>query len=108
MEWALLWIVLCFIPAIIANNKGRSAIGYFFLSVLLSPLVGTIIILLVRTNQVQVKQRNDKEALASSNNKQCQYCGEVIKKEAIKCRYCGSDLTVQPAPPKQSGWARTE
>lgn len=35
---------------------------------------------------------------APSQEKQCPFCAEVVKKEAIVCKHCGRDLVAKPPP----------
>jgi phosphate/sulfate permease len=43
MELLAVWIVLSFVAGGIASAKGRSSVGYFLLSILLSPIIGILI-----------------------------------------------------------------
>lgn len=33
--------------------------------------------------------------MENSTTKTCPFCAEIIKKEAVKCKHCGSDLTAK-------------
>jgi len=88
MEIVIFWLFFSIIAGVIASGKARSFFGFFFLSVLLSPLIGIITALVVKPNIKGVEENEIK----GGDSKKCPHCAEIIKKEANVCRFCGRDL----------------
>ena len=64
-----------FVAATIAYGKGRSIFWWLVIGTVLGPL-GIILVLVVSKNE------------DSGVQKRCPHCGEWVKEEAIKCRFC--------------------
>lgn len=80
-------VIFGFIGKKISVDKGRSpgegfALGFFL------GVIGLIIIFLQSRNLEAIEQSN----IASGLYKKCPYCAEVIKSEAVICKYCGKEL----------------
>ncbi|MBS7311609.1 MAG: zinc ribbon domain-containing protein [Treponema sp.] len=82
------WLLLSFAVAYGAKNRGRSFGTYLTLSILFSPLIAGIELLMLGEN----KQGIENNSITEGDSKECPFCAEIIKKEAIVCRYCGRDL----------------
>jgi hypothetical protein len=95
MAWLIIWLGLALATAIVASNKGHNRFFWFFIGLMLCP-IGFIIALVIGKNVKRLEQI----ALEHDELQMCPYCAEIIKSEAIKCRYCNSDLPTEDKKPK--------
>jgi hypothetical protein len=77
------YIIICLIIAAIANGKGRSFWGFFFISLLLCPLIGILCVIFV-------PRIEDETGL-----KRCIHCDELIRQEASICKHCKSEVPIE-------------
>ena len=87
MEFAIIWLGFGIASAIVANNKGRSGCGFLSSRVLSRPY-RLILALVVSPDQTA----KEKKILDSNQGRRCPFCAEVVRREAIKCRFCGERL----------------
>lgn len=85
----LFWLFFSVMVGVYANSKGRSGIGFFFIALIISPLVGFIIALVISP----LEQNVEAKALESGTLKKCSSCAELVKIEAKLCKHCHTELT---------------
>lgn len=87
----VVWIVGAIVVAMIARSRGLNAGGYILLSILLSPLIGIIFVLLAKP-------------ASTERRAPCWQCKEQVVEGATQCRFCGAKLvwpgTPQPPAPQ--------
>lgn len=83
-----LWFVASIIVSVIANNRGRDWLRWFGISVLISPLFAGILVLVMPS----LKVGHAPASVEDGTGRKCPMCAETIRREAVKCRFCGSEL----------------
>lgn len=78
------YIVFCFFVMIGASTRGHSGAGFLVISILFTPVLAAILVLLLRDDTDALNKR----AIKEGKMKQCPSCAEVVKKEAVVCPHC--------------------
>src|SRR5690606_23916085 len=90
--WVItVWLVCAALVGLGAHSRGRSVPLWLFLAVLLTPLPAALMLLMF-PDRTELRMR--REAARGRNGlRLCPSCGEVVRKEARRCRFCLGDLT---------------
>ncbi len=92
LQLVLTMAALGAIPAAIAGHKGRTAALWWVYGALLFPLA-LVHAGMARRNLSVLDLRRAQEGM-----RRCSDCAEMVRPQARLCRYCGSELQVQPMP----------
>jgi len=94
MSYFLVLLTIGVLSSFLAREKDIDAFIGFLFGLFLGPL-GFLIVLVLPKNTHVIEQRQ----LISGEMQKCPSCAELVKIDAIKCRYCHAELEqTQPKP----------
>lgn len=91
MEIAIAWFLFACVVGFAAAQKGRSGALWFLFALVLSPLIVGLFLLVAPSLKDRDIERARNTGVAGDYRK-CPECAEVVRREARKCKHCGSAL----------------
>lgn len=88
MTVLLFWVLFAVACGVYASNRGRSGIGWFFLSLVISPLLGLIFIAVSK----DLSKSSTAAQPGTGTHVKCPACAEFVLLEARVCKHCGAPL----------------
>ncbi|ODN70220.1 zinc ribbon domain-containing protein [Methylobrevis pamukkalensis] len=88
------WLGFSFLVGSFAQRRGRSFGAWMIVSLLFSPLVGVIIVLLLSP----IAEKTEPAIQHPEAFKLCPRCAESVKRAALVCRFCGHEFGNTPNP----------
>ena len=87
---------------VLAGSKHRSQTTWFLLALFTGPLAVLLLFCFPdadASGALSARVIAPATAIASANEfRKCPFCAEEIRREAIKCKHCGSEVTPEPLP----------
>lgn len=97
MEFLLFWLGFALVVGVAASNRGRSGVGWFLLSLVISPVLGGLLLLAFGRPVTNQPARIDEagQPITDQTHVRCPDCRELVRKDARKCKHCGTGLIPQ-------------
>lgn len=93
MELFLFWLICAVVVGVLASSRGRSGFVWFLLSTLLSPLIGLILVVVLPKVGTAAAARDESgQPITERTHARCPDCRELVRRDASKCKHCGSVL----------------